>query len=381
VKQHIRLGSVFGISLGIHFSWIIIAVLVTVFLTIHFSRSNPDWSMLTVWVSAMITGILFFAGIYLHELSHALVAKARGLPIRRITLFALGGVAQIEAESKDPATEFWMGIVGPITSAVLGAICLIAATFLGWQPDVQVVAPATPVVAILVWLGFINIVLAVFNMLPGFPLDGGRVLRAIIWWIVGSMDRATRIASRVGQGVAVFFIGLGLLMFFAGAGFGGLWLALIGWFLLSAASASYMQVEAASVMRGLRVRDLMSRDCELIAAGASLQDFVEEQLLRTGRRCFLVVDDGRLTGLITPHEVRQVERERWPLTSVGEAMKRIDQVRAVSPDTPVTEALDLMTREDVNQVPVVSDGRLEGILSRGHIMQLLQARSELGKAA
>jgi Zn-dependent protease/CBS domain-containing protein len=381
MKQHIRLGSVFGISLGIHFSWLLIAFLITLFLTIHFSRTNPDWSTPTVWAAALITGMLFFAGIYLHELSHALVAKARGLPIRRITLFALGGVAQIEAESKDPATEFWMGIAGPITSVVLGAVCLTAATWLGWQPGMEVMAPATPPIAILVWLGYINIVLAVFNMLPGFPLDGGRVLRAILWWAMGSVERATRAASRVGQAVAMGFIGLGLLLFLSGQGFGGLWLALIGWFLLSAASSSYMQVEAAAVMRGLRVRDVMSRDCELISGALSLQDFVESALLRTGRRCFLVVDNGRLTGLITPHEVRQVERSQWPQTSVNAAMKRLADIRAVSPEAPLNDALELMSREDVNQLPVVADGRLEGILSRGHIMQLLQARAELGKAS
>jgi predicted transcriptional regulator len=229
----------------------------------------------------------------------------------------------------------------------------------------------------LVWLGYINISLAIFNMIPGFPLDGGRVLRAIIWWITGQADRSTRIAAQIGQLVAFGFIALGLIRFFGGAGFGGLWIAFIGWFLLTAARASHAQVGIAESLRGLRVRDVMESDCPAVDGRSNLQTLVDDYLLRTGRRCLVVIENGRVAGLITPHEIKQVDRARWPYTTVDSVMRPLEQLRTVAPDSPVAEALEAMGREDVNQLPVVSDGRLEGIISRGHVLQLLQTRAEL----
>jgi Zn-dependent protease len=194
-----------------------------------------------VWATAILTGLLFFARLIAHELSHALVARLRGIPIHKITLFLLGGVAQIEKEASDAKTEFWMAIVGPFTGGVLGLVLLCLAWVAGWAPRTQ---PGEHGVALLLWLGFINLGLAAFNMIPGFPLDGGRVLHAILWGSMHDADRSTRAAARVGQVVAVLFIGFGVIEFFQGAGVGGLWLAFIGWFLLQAASASYIQVRS-----------------------------------------------------------------------------------------------------------------------------------------
>jgi CBS domain-containing protein len=267
-----------------------------------------------------------------------------------------------------------MGIAGPLVSVALGLICLGIARSMGWAPMAD---PATPAMAVLVWLGYINLVLAVFNMIPGYPLDGGRVLRAIVWWYTGSMERATRVAAGVGQLFAYGFILLGLWRFFSGQGFGGLWLAFIGWFLLDAARSSYAQVEAMALLRGVRVRDVMTPDFAMIDTDMDLQSLVEERLLRTGTRCFLVGKDGYLVGLITPHDIGKIERERWPETTVAQAMRPLRELRTVSPQTPVTDALDLMSRQNVNQLPVVTDGRLEGLLSRGHVLQLLQTRAEL----
>jgi len=206
MQAQIKLGTIFGVQLGLHFSWLLIALLVTLSLAGQFSAVNPEWGGGVIWTTAIVTGLLFFVAVILHELTHAVVAKMRGLPVRSITLFALGGVALIEKESGDAATEFWMGIAGPIMSVAIGFLCLLAAAGLGWSPETQIMSPTTPVLAALVWLGYINIVLAIFNMIPGFPLDGGRILRAIIWWITGNVDRATRIAARVGQFVAVFLL-------------------------------------------------------------------------------------------------------------------------------------------------------------------------------
>jgi Zn-dependent protease/predicted transcriptional regulator len=374
MEAQIKLGRIFGVEVGLHYSWLIIALLVTLSLAGHFGAHNPDWGPGVIWGAAVVTGLLFFAAILAHELSHAAVAKARGLPVRSITLFALGGVAMIEKESADAKTEFWMGIIGPITSAVIGFACLLLAWALGWRPPEF---PARPLQAMLMWLGYINVGLAVFNMIPGFPLDGGRVLRAAVWWATGDAVRSTRVAARVGQAVAFLFIVWGLLRFFGGEGFGGLWLTLIGWFLLDAARGSAMQLEVTESLRGVRVGDVMRSGCPVVSGRDNLQTFVDEHLLRSGERCFVVEEQGRLSGLVTPHEVKGVERSRWPYTTLDEVMRPLESLRTVAPETPVAEALELMGREDVNQLPVVRDGQLLGIISRGHILRLLQTRAEL----
>ena len=248
MKAHIKLGRIFGVEIGLHYSWIIIALLVTLSLRSQFGVDHPNWEASTTWIVAIVTGLLFFVSILLHELSHAAVAKLRGIPVRGITLFALGGVAQIEKEAADAKSEFWMGIVGPITSVVIGMICLALASLLGWNLSAE---PTSPAAVMFMWLGYINIALGIFNMIPGFPLDGGRVLRAVVWWVTGDSNRSTRIASRVGQLIAVGFILLGILRFFSGAGFGGLWIAFIGWFLFEAARASGAQVEITERLTGV----------------------------------------------------------------------------------------------------------------------------------
>lgn len=374
MNAQIKLGRVFGIEIGLHYSWIIIALLIAFSLAGNFAQVNPNWSQGTIWSAAIITAILFFFSIVLHELAHSLVAKSRGLPVRSITLFALGGVSQIEKESADPKTEFWMGIVGPITSLVIGFICLAIAAALGWTVNVS---QPTPVLAVLGWLGYINITLGVFNLIPGFPLDGGRVLRAIIWWVTGKADKSTKIAATVGHFVALAFIVFGLLRFFGGAGFGGLWLAFIGWFLLDAARASVAQAELTSTLRGVRVRDVMNRNYLSVDGNTNLQTFVDQMLLPTGERCFLVEQSGEVIGLVTPHEVKAVERNKWPYTTVVDVMRPLSRLHVVSPDSPITDALETMGRDDVNQLPVIKNGHLEGLISRGQVLRFLQTRAEL----
>jgi Zn-dependent protease/predicted transcriptional regulator len=374
MKAHIKLGRVFGVAIGLHYSWLIIALLVTLSLRSQFAVDHPNWVVSTTWTIAIVTGLLFFVSILLHELSHAAVARLRGIPVRGITLFALGGVAQIEKDAADAKSEFWMGIVGPITSVVIGVLCLVLALMLGWDLAAE---PDSPAAAMFMWLGYINIALGIFNMIPGFPLDGGRVLRAIVWWITGDANRSTRIASRVGQLVAVGFILLGILRFFSGAGFGGLWIAFIGWFLLDAARASGAQVEITERLTGVRVGDVMAQQFETVDANSNLQTFVQEHLLPTGHRCFVVVQQGTPAGIITPHEVKTVDRARWPYTTVGDVMRPLETLRTVGAERPLAEALEMMGREDVNQLPVVQQGKLAGIVSRAHILRVLQTRAEL----
>jgi Zn-dependent protease/predicted transcriptional regulator len=302
------------------------------------------------------------------------VARARGVSVRSITLFALGGVATMEKPAPDAKTEFWIAVAGPIASVAIGVGCYSLAVVLGWSPQADV-SPAT---AVLGWLGYINIALAVFNLIPGFPLDGGRILRAILWGRSGDADRAMMTAARVGQAVAFGFILLGVMRFFAGAGFGGLWIAFIGWFLLQAAQASYGQVAVVADLRGVRVRDIMSPDCAMVSANMRVQTLVDDHLLRTGRRCFVVGDDpGRIVGLITSHEIKGVARDRWGMTPLSDIMRPIAELRTIQPDMLAIDALTLMGREDVNQLPVVSAGKFEGMVGRSHVLQLLQARAEL----
>ena len=374
MKAQIRLGRIFGVEIGLHYSWFIIALLITLSIADQFRLNNPDWSDSLRWGLALVTAVLFFVSIVAHELSHAVVAKARGLPVRAITLFALGGVAQIEKEAADAKTEFWMGIVGPITSFVIGLLCLGITLALGWTPPNF---PQQPLPAILMWLGVINIGLAIFNMIPGFPLDGGRVLRGLLWWITGNARRATTIAARVGQVIAFLMIIYGVMQFFGGAGINGLWLAFIGWFLLSASRESYAQMMVTEGLRGLRVADVMTSEYTAIDAYLNLQTFAEEYLMRSGRRFFVVMINNRPAGIITPHEINEVPRARWPYTTLADVMRPLDQTRTVGPDTPVTEALEVMASHDLNQLPVVSGGALAGLISRSHILQLIQTRSEL----
>src|SRR3989441_11120999 len=374
MKAQIKLFKVFGIPIGLHYSWLLIALLVVLSLAGQFATTNPQWGTNVIWGLAILTALLFFAAIVVHELSHAAVAKARGLPVRSITLFALGGVAQIEKEASDAKTEFWMGIAGPITSAVIGFVCLAIAAGIGWTPSGS---HQSPLAAMLGWLGVINILLAVFNMIPGFPLDGGRVLRAVIWWITGSAARATRIATAIGQVIAFAFIIIGLFRFFNGAGFAGLWLTFIGWFLLDAARSTYAQFETIERLRGVRVRDVMTNDWPVVDANTNLQTFVNDHLLRSGRRCFIVEENGRVAGIVTSHGVKDVDREKWSQLTVRDVVVPLTKLHAIEPSSALTEALETMGREDVNQLPVMSNHHLDGIISRSHILRLLQTRVEL----
>lgn len=374
MQAQIKLGRVFGIEIGLHYSWLIIAFLIAFSLAGHFGETHPSWGRGIIWGMAITTALLFFAAIVAHELSHALVARWRGLPVRSITLFALGGVAQLEKEAEDAKTEFLVSVVGPIASAAIGFVCLLLAWAFGWTVTTE---PTAPLVAMLVWLGYINLGLAVFNMLPGFPMDGGRVLRAIVWWRTGSAGRATRAASLTGQVVAFGFIAFGIYRFIGGAGFGGLWMAFIGWFLFNAAKSSYAQQELTERLRGVTVGDLMTLDCAMVDGNDNLQTFVNELLLHTGRRCFLVAEQGVVKGLITPNEVKEVPKARWPFTLVYDVMRPLEELRTVSPETPVSEALEIIGREGINQLPALANGRLAGVISRDQILRYLTTREEL----
>jgi Zn-dependent protease/predicted transcriptional regulator len=374
MHSSIRLGRLFGIEVGLHYSWFIIALLITMSLGSQFQASHAEWGSTVIWSLSTLTALLFFVTLLAHELSHALVARTRGLTTKAITLFALGGVAQIEKEPEDAKTEFLVGIVGPFSSAVIGLISLAVAWALGWRMGA---APETPLHAMFVWLGYINLSLAAFNMIPGYPLDGGRILRSILWLASGNVQVATRRAATVGKIIALLFIAFGIFRFFGGAGFGGLWIAFIGWFLLQAASASYSSVALTEGLKGVQVRDIMTSDCVTLDGNMNVEQFVENYLLKSGRRCFVVQQNGEIAGIVTPHEIKELERPRWPYMTLTDVMRPLDQIHTVTPVTPVMEALETMGRDDVNQLPVVSGSHLDGIITRANVVQFLQTRAEL----
>lgn len=374
MRSQIKLGRIGGIEIGLHYSWFLIAGLISFSLAAHFHSIRLGWSNQLIWGVAIVTAVLFFVALLLHELAHSLVAESRGLKVHAITLFALGGVSQIESEAPDAKSEFWIAIVGPIASAIIGIVCLWAARLSGWTPNDE--APAV-IVPILLWLGYINLGLAAFNMIPGYPLDGGRVLRSILWWTTGSAPRATHGASRVGQVVAFFFIAFGLYRFFLGANFGGLWLAFIGWFLMDAARSSYVQFGLTAGLQGRTVADLMARDCPKVPSYLNLRDFVDDYLLPSTSRCYLVTLDSAVVGLAQADDVRIIPREDWMRTSVQSIMRPLNRLHSVKPEMPVIKAIELMHREDINELPVISDGTLVGVFSRGQLIRFVQTISDV----
>ena len=363
---------IFGIEIGLHYSWFLIAFLIVVSLVSQFHIANPMWSENTLVAMAVETGALFFISLLLHELAHSVFAQSHGMPVREITLFALGGVSQIEKNPSSARSEFWMAFVGPLTSAVIGGLCL------GVR---RVLTPATPAEAMFEWLGYINLGLAAFNMIPGYPLDGGRVLRAALWWKTGSVERATRMAARTGQVAGLLFIAWGIVQFFSGAGFGGLWIAFIGWFLLQSAGESVATIEMPRLLQGVTVADVMVPGCPAVDGHLNLQNFVENFFLRTADRCFVVEDKDGAEGMVTPDDVTRIDRARWPFTTLYDIMRPIGDVPSVQPETSLKAALEIMGRGNLNQLPVLRNHHVEGVLTRSQLVSFLHKRIEFGTQA
>jgi Zn-dependent protease/predicted transcriptional regulator len=372
MKAQITLGQVFGIKIGLHYSWFLIAFLIVFSLGADYRASHPQWPLVAIAGLAIATAVLFFLSLLLHELSHSLTARARGLPVHEITLFALGGVSQLGKEAASAKDEFLIAIVGPMTSAAVGTLCLGATSIPGATR-----VSLSPLTAMLWWLGYINLGLALFNMIPGYPMDGGRILRAALWWRTGNLERATRVAIRVGQIVAMIFIAIGIVSFFRGGSLSGLWIVFIGWFLLQAGRESYAEMALRKTLSGIKVSDLMEEKYLTVDGRESVQDFVDHTLLRTGGRTFLVTEDGNTVGLVTPHEVKHLDRPRWPAVAVEAVMRPWEKLSTIESDAPMAKALEIMGREDLEELPVVSNGRLCGVLSREKLVSYLRTLMEI----
>lgn len=288
--------------------------------------------------------------------------------MRGITLFILGGVAQISQEPKKPLREFTMALVGPVTSLTIGFVFLILSFILRGISE--------PLGASASYLALINTALAIFNLLPGFPMDGGRVLRSIIWKVTGDLRKATRIASKTGQGFAFFFILIGILQILRGV-LSGFWLVFIGWFLHSAAVRGYHQVLVEAMLKGVRAEDLMTRDFEVVPSDLFINDLVDNYILKKRERVFIVSDNGRLRGIVCLEDVKATPRDKWSETTVSEIMTPEEKLESVSPDADGNKILNSLTAKDIHQVPVIREDKIEGIICRSDILRYIQLRSEL----
>ncbi len=375
LRSGIPIGRAFGIALRLHYSWFIIFALVTWALTAsYYPTVYPSWSLGTRIAAGLITSLLFFGSVLAHELMHSIISQRQGIPVQSITLFIFGGVSQITEEPKKPQDEFRMAIAGPLTSLVIGGV-LFGVYFGIRSIDNMTVQFIT---AIVYWLGYINVALGIFNLIPGFPLDGGRVFRSLLWWRTGNLKSATRVASYIGRGVGFLFIFGGIWLIFAGYWLNGIWIAVIGWFLESAASGSYRQLLLQDMLKGHVASEIMTRDCVFIPPETTIDRLVNENILTSGRRCFPVASGSQVVGMMTLHNVRAVPRERWAKETVKEAMTPFDKLQWVKPDEELSSVLRIMTENDINQVPVVQDNQVVGMVTRENLLNFVNIRSGLG---
>jgi len=371
LRGGIPLGRVFGISLRLNYTWFIVFVLVTWALTTqYFPTAFPHWQWPTSLLAGVVTSLLFFGSVLAHELMHSVVARSTGIDVHSITLFIFGGVAHMSEEPRQPKDELRIALAGPLTSVALGAMFWVIYFLLGDHWELAA--------GISYWLGLINIFLAAFNLIPGFPLDGGRVLRSILWWRSQNLRRATRTASNIGRGVGYLFIFGGVFFIFQGLWLNGLWLALIGWFLENAAVGSYRQVSLQDMLQGHTASEVMTRDCPIMDPDLTVERLVNDHILTTARRCFPIAAGNRIMGLVTIHNIRALPRDQWPTTTLRQTMTPLDRLKSVSPDEDLSTVMRALTEEDINQVLVVNNGNILGIIARDNLLNFINIRAELG---
>jgi Zn-dependent protease/CBS domain-containing protein len=369
----IRVGRFFGIDVRLDVSWFVVLLLVLwTFAQAVFPSRNPGYSG-AVYIGMAVAGaLLFFGSVLLHELAHSAMAQARGIPVEGITLFIFGGMARIRSDAENPKDEFLITVVGPLSSAAIG-LALLGFARLGEAQGMPV-----PVTGVADYLSLLNFALAAFNLIPGFPLDGGRLFRSLVWYLSKDLRKATRWASYTGRGFGFVLIGLGVLNLFGGSLVGGMWFIFIGWFLSQAAEASYRQLILRRILEGVRAFEAMTRAPETVRPDLSLRDLVDEYFLRRRYNSFPVESaDGCLLGLVTLSQVKQIERDRWPTMRVSEVMKQVGEAVTVRPEDTLADVLTKLESAGVGRALVVEDGRLEGVISRADVAQWLQRYQQL----
>jgi Zn-dependent protease/predicted transcriptional regulator len=351
-----RVARIAGIEVRVDSSWVVIALLITYSMYLRYASLYQDLSGSGAVTLGIVATVLFFGSVLVHELAHALVAQARGIRVQDITLFLFGGATRAKVESRGPADEFLIALVGPLTSGLLAALFGIVA---GLGGD----ALSRPVAGTVGYLAWTNLLLAGFNLVPGFPLDGGRLLRAAIWRATGNLSRATRVASGAGQGVGWLLVAAGVAWLLAGDLAGGIWFAFIGWFLVQAARSSSQDLQLRDLLRGVEAEDVMATNLLRIPPELSLQDAVDDYFMRYDHSGFPVDDQGRTIGLLTLRGVRKVPRAQWPTRRVRDHMVPLDDQVLAAPDAGMDDVLDKLQDGEANRVLVVQDGEVVGIIT------------------
>jgi Zn-dependent protease/CBS domain-containing protein len=369
-RQGISLGRVLGIPIQLDYSWFLIFALVAWTLASgYFPSEFKNWPTAEYWLVGIATAIVFFLSVVLHELGHSIVAKHYGIPVSSIKLFVFGGVSQIETEPPSAKVEFLMAIVGPLVSfALAGLFAGLGVAF----------ASVAPLLALAKYLAYINGALGLFNLIPGFPLDGGRVFRAIVWGVTDNLRRATVIAGNLGRFIGFLFILFGVYQVFAGNLINGLWIGFIGWFLESAAMSQVQQQRVHDLLAGRRVSQAMSTNYTSILPDTTIQTLVDQHILGNGQRSFVVKEGDKVAGLLTLHEIKELPRAEWPTMTAAQAMIPLAQVKRIQPGEGLWAAIEEMNHDGVNQLPVMTDGHIEGMLRRQDIISYLRNLQDLG---
>jgi len=373
-QQSITLGKLFGIPIKIDISWILIFIWVSLSLGTQYAGNLPTGaSQAPAWIAAVVTSLLFFTSVLAHELAHSIIARRHNVPVHDITLFIFGGISQISEEPKTAKAEAVMAGAGPLTSL------LLALLFYGLS---LLAKPATFLVRQhLLFLATTNLSMGIFNLLPGFPLDGGRVLRAILWGAKHNLEWATRVASSVGQGVAYIFILFGIVQAIGGNWSNGIWMVFIGLFLEQAARSAYLQLNIRNMLQGHTVREVMTQDCVHLPQQLTLDVAVDQFLTSNPRRCYIVTNPQGIVGLLTIHQVGKVPRDRWSTTHLADVVIPLSELKSVAPETNLWQALQEMTSEGVNQLPVLTAGELVGMLSRDRLLTFIRDHPDSSSAS
>jgi Zn-dependent protease/predicted transcriptional regulator len=370
MNGNIKITRIWGIPVYINYSWFLIFFLITWSLaTGYFPKEYPLLSFTVYLILGAITSLLFFASVLAHELGHSILALRDRIPVKSITLFIFGGVAQITREPPSPGSEFRIAIAGPLTSFALAG--LFGGLYLLDQSIPFLAAPSN-------YLMRINFILALFNLIPGFPLDGGRVFRALVWKWTGSLQKATRIASTSGQIVAFGFIGFGIFTIFTGQFFNGLWLIFIGWFLQNAASSNYLALNFQQALAGLKVSQVMSRDLTTVDFLTPVSQIVEEKVIGQNQQTFFVEQFGEIVGTVSVQDILRLNRSKWRFTTVQQIMRPIKTTANVEAEMDLMTALQQMENAKLNQISVFESGNPVGILTRDQVIKYARMRAELG---
>ena len=370
-KKGINLIKIGGIQIKLDYSWFIVFALVLWSLSAgYFPQIYPERTTLTYWTAGLIAALLFFVSVVTHELSHSFMAISSGIKISEITLFIFGGMARLSEEAGDPKTEFKIAIVGPLTSFALAVVFwLIQNAIRGDQPSI--------IVEIFGYLAWINIALAVFNLIPGFPLDGGRVFRAFWWWKTGSMIEATRVASDIGKGFAIVLMILGGVQIFSGALIGGLWLIFVGMFLRGMAEGGYQELMIKKSLEGTRVQEIMIRDVVTAASDLSLKRLIADYFLRYGYRGFPIMTDGKVSGMISLANVKDLSEQEQADKMVKQVMTPINGAMTILPETSLIEALKKMSQEKVTRLLVMRGDQMMGMITQAGLLRFLEIKRAL----